>query len=188
MAYGLREHDRVIFAAQHRPLGEPRVENGALGQVTRVHRDTLTVTLDGSDRDIDLAGEELAQVRLAYAQHISKQQGATITHAFALTGGWQTSRETSYVQATRARDGCDWFIAREDLGEHGHDERRTDELAARMRESRSQTPSLTFSEHPEPRLDRELQLERDHPSRGPRLLEHHTHANPEHTRTPELNR
>jgi hypothetical protein len=29
-----------------------------------------------------------------------------------LTGGWQTSKETAYVQATRARKGTDWYLAR----------------------------------------------------------------------------
>ncbi len=32
--YGFREHDRVIFAGQHRPPGQPRVENGSLGHIT----------------------------------------------------------------------------------------------------------------------------------------------------------
>ena len=35
--YGLREGDRIVFTAQHREPGQPRVENGSRGQVTR-HR------------------------------------------------------------------------------------------------------------------------------------------------------
>jgi hypothetical protein len=93
---------------------------------------------EGRRIHVDLADEDLASVRLSYAQHISKQQGATVTYAFALTAGWQTSRESTYVQATRPRDGCEWFIARADLGSAGHDEQRIHELANRMRDSRRQ--------------------------------------------------
>ena len=36
--YGLHEGDLVTFTAQHRTPGEPRVENGARGEVTRTQR------------------------------------------------------------------------------------------------------------------------------------------------------
>ncbi len=83
---------------------------------------------------------------MAYAQHISRQQGATVERAVALTGGWQTSRETSYVQASRARNGIDWFVARDDLGRDGNDPQRINRLAERIRQSRRQTPSLQLPE------------------------------------------
>jgi conjugative relaxase-like TrwC/TraI family protein len=178
LPYGLRENDRVIFTSQHRPAGQPRVENGALGHVTHLADDgTLTVTLEGSERRIDLADDDLTRVRLGYAQHISKQQGATVTHTFALTGGWQTSRETSYVEATRSREDCHWFIAREDLGIEGHDEARIAELATRMRLSRSQVASLTYDEYAEPDLETARELE--HVRLLPRLLARIAH--PDHT-------
>ena len=63
-----------------------------------------------------------------------------------LTGGWQTSKETAYVEATRARQGTDWFIARDDLGTEGQDAQRITRLAQKMTNSRAQTPSLA---HPE---------------------------------------
>ena len=85
----------------------------------------MTVTLDGSQRRIQLAGEDLESLRLAYAQHVYRQQGATVERSVVLTGGWQTSKETAYVEATRARHGTDWFIARDDLGER-RTGRRTD--------------------------------------------------------------
>ena len=154
LPYGFREQDRVIFAGQHYPPGQPRIENGALGRVSHLARDgTLSVTLDGSGRRIDLVDDDLTHLRLAYAQHISKQQGATVTRAFALTGGWQTSRETSYVEATRAREGCEWFIAREDLGDEGCDLSRIKDLAIRMSESRSQSASLDYELEAEPDLE-----------------------------------
>ena len=63
-----------------------------------------------------------------------------------LTGGWQTSKETAYVEATRARHGTDWFIARDDLGAEGQDPGRIMRLAQQMANSRAQTPSLAYPE------------------------------------------
>lgn len=187
LPYGLRQNDRVIFVAQHRASGQPRVENGVLGHVGRLtDNGTLTVTLDGTGRRVDLADEDLTSVRLAYAQHISKQQGATVTHAFALTGGWQTSRETTYVQATRPRDGCDWFIAREDLGSAGQDEQRIHELADRMRDSRRQVPSLAYQHLPEPEIG--LAPEVEHADLLPRLLARLTRGDHDRDLHPHITR
>ncbi len=147
--YGLREGDLIAFTAQHRPPGQPRVENGTRGQVSAIHERRVTVTIDGSQRRIQLAGEDLDSLRLAYAQHVYRQQGATVERSVVLTGGWQTSKETAYVKATRARTGTDWFIARDDLGNEGQDAARITRLAQKMCNSRAQTPSLA---HPE-RLD-----------------------------------
>jgi conjugative relaxase-like TrwC/TraI family protein len=157
--YGLHEGDLVTFTAQHRTPGEPRIENGARGEVSRVHEhEGLTVKLDGSERVVSLAGEDLENLRLAYAQHVYRQQGATIERSVVVTGGWQTSKESSYVQASRARKGTEWFLAREELGTHGQDEQRIYQLAGKMRISRGHTPSLEHREtaHPDwgPGLDR----------------------------------
>ena len=100
----------------------------------------MTVTLDGSQRRVQLAGEDLESLRLAYAQHVYRQQGATVERSVVLTGGWQTSKETAYVEATRARHGTDWFIARDDLGNEGQDAARITRLAQKMSNSRAQTP------------------------------------------------
>ena len=110
----------------------------------------MTVTLDGSQRRVQLAGEDLESLRLAYAQHVYRQQGATVERSVVLTGGWQTSKETAYVEATRARHGTDWFIAREDLGEEGQDAGRITRLAQKMTNSRAQTPSLAYPERLDP--------------------------------------
>ncbi len=144
--YGLREGDLIAFIAQHHPRGQPRVENGTRGQVTNIHERGVTVTLDGSQRNAQLAGDDLGSLRLAYAQHVYRQQGATVERSVVLTGGWQTSKETAYVEATRARHGTDWFIARDDLGNEGQDAQRITRLAQKMTNSRVQTPSLA---HPE---------------------------------------
>jgi conjugative relaxase-like TrwC/TraI family protein len=149
--YGLREGDRIVFTSQHHEPGQTRVENGSRGQVTTVDRDRgVTVTLDVSDRQVTLAREELESLRLGYAQHIYREQGATVERAVVLTGGWQTSREAAYVQASRARHGTEWYLNRDELQLAGHDNRLLDKLSEKMRTSRAQTPSLTHRELPDP--------------------------------------
>jgi ATP-dependent exoDNAse (exonuclease V) alpha subunit len=149
--YGLREGDRVAFTAQHHPEGERRVENGTRGEVIDVDPDEQSVSIrtDGA-REITVSGEDLENVRLSYAQHVYRQQGATVERSIVLTGGWQTSKETAYVEATRARHGTSWFIARDDLGNEGQDAARITRLAQQMCNSRAQTPSLAHPELPDP--------------------------------------
>jgi hypothetical protein len=148
--YGLREGDLIAFTTQHRPPGQPRVENGTRGQIGAIHDQGVTITLDGSQRKIQLARENLDSLRLAYAQHVYRQQGATVERSVVLTGGWQTSKDTAYVEATRARHGTDWFIARDDLGTEGQDAARITRLAQKMTNSRAQTPSLAHPERFDP--------------------------------------
>jgi ATP-dependent exoDNAse (exonuclease V) alpha subunit len=166
--YGLRQGDRVTFIAQHRPRGQPRVENGTRGQVTNIDQEgTLTLKLEGSDRQLQLARQEAESLRLAYTQHVYRQQGATVDRAVVLTGGWQTSKETAYVQATRARHGTDWYLARDQLGEEGQDPDRITRLARRMNRSRVRLPSTAHREM----ADRAWNPTRD-PLRLSRLIPH----------------
>jgi ATP-dependent exoDNAse (exonuclease V) alpha subunit len=149
--HGLREGDLIAFTTTHRGRDVPRIENGTRGEITHVdaHSGGAIVRLDSSQREIRLDAEDLADVRLAYAQHVYRQQGATVERAIILTGGWQTSRESAYVQASRARRGSDWYLARDGLGE-GQDEQRIERLAANMRHSRLPAPSLSYREIAEP--------------------------------------
>jgi conjugative relaxase-like TrwC/TraI family protein len=145
--YGLRQGDHVAFIAQHRPPSRARVENGTRGEITGIDLEgVVTLALNGSGRTIVLASEDVESLRLAYAQHVYRQQGATVDRAVVLTGGWQTSKETSYVQATRARHGTDWHLARDQLGEEGQDPQRITRLAQRMTNSRIHTPSIAYQE------------------------------------------
>jgi ATP-dependent exoDNAse (exonuclease V) alpha subunit len=151
--YGLREGDLVAFRAQHRPRGEPRVENGTRAQVTNIGSDGgLTVSLDGSGRSVVLNADELDALRLGYAQHVYRQQGATVERSVVVTGGWQTSKETAYVEASRARSGTEWHISREDFDGLGQDADRVRSLAEQMRRSRAPRPSLALREVPDPAL------------------------------------
>jgi conjugative relaxase-like TrwC/TraI family protein len=142
--YGLRQRDLVAFTAQHKPRGQPRVENGTRGEITSLSEHALTITLDGSNRRVQIVGEQLDTLRLAYAQHVYRQQGATVERSIVLTGGWRTSKESAYVEATRARHGTHWHIARDQLGEQDQDHQRIQRLAEHMRTSRRQTPSLDY--------------------------------------------
>ncbi|MGO8907118.1 MAG: MobF family relaxase [Solirubrobacteraceae bacterium] len=149
--YGLRQGDLVVFTKQHRAAGRARIENGSRGEVTAIDKHGgLGITLDGSNRPVSIAGEELESLRLGYAQHVYRQQGATVERSVVVTGGWQTSRESAYVQASRARQGTEFFLAREELGLDGLDAGRVDKLAEKMRTTHAHTPSLKYREQPDP--------------------------------------
>jgi conjugative relaxase-like TrwC/TraI family protein len=141
----VREGDRLIWTRAQPVPGQARVENGVRGSVVRVDEDRaqVLVRLDGSDRHVTVTDAQLDAVTLGYASHVYRQQGATVDRAIAVTGGWQTSRESAYVEASRARGGVEWHVARDELDAE-HDAARVDQLAARMRLSRAQVPSLAY--------------------------------------------
>jgi conjugative relaxase-like TrwC/TraI family protein len=145
VAYGLREGDRVAFISQHHPEGERRIENGTRGEIIDldVERQRVSVLTDGA-RAVTVGGDDLERVRLGYAQHLYRQQGATVERSVVVTGGWQTSQEGAYVQASRARHGTDWHVAREDLGSEGLDAERIMRLSQAMRASHAQLPSIVY--------------------------------------------
>ena len=53
------------------------------------------------------------------------------------------------MEASRARHGTEWFIARDDLGAEGQDAARITRLAQKMTNSRAHTPSLAHPERPD---------------------------------------
>jgi ATP-dependent exoDNAse (exonuclease V) alpha subunit len=179
--YGLRSGDRVAFAAQHCPAGQERVENGTRAEVIALAPDEQRVTLctGGSQRELTVQGDELTALRLGYAQHLYRAQGATVERAVVVTGGWQTSREGAYVEASRARRGTDWHLAREDLGTEGADAQRIEHLAEAMRAERATPCSIEFSERD---LSRDVGHELKRSTE--RLLEHGL----QHTREREHDR
>jgi ATP-dependent exoDNAse (exonuclease V) alpha subunit len=149
--YGIRAGDRVAMIDQHRQPGAERVENGARGEVLDVSElGEAVVQFDVTGQWRTFAGEDLARLRLGYASHIHRAQGATVTRTLVVTGGWQTSKEPAYVEASRARHGTDWYVSREELGADGQDAGRIKRLAEAMSRSRTQTPSLAHPEPPDP--------------------------------------
>jgi ATP-dependent exoDNAse (exonuclease V) alpha subunit len=142
----LHSGDRVIWTRPMPVKEGARVENGQRGEIIGLDGDGIAVRLDGGDRTVTLDPDRLDVVRLGYATHVVREQGATVRQSVVVTGGWQTSRETAYVVATRATDGVQWHIGRDDLdGEH--DTGRLDQLADRMALSRAQDPSLAVELH-----------------------------------------
>ncbi len=149
--YGVREGDRIAMIDQHHEQGMTRIENGERGEVLKVTpAGEVLIEFDRTGQQRVLAGDDLAKVRLGYAQHIHRAQGATVTRTLVVTGSWQTSKEPAYVEASRARKGTDWYLAREDLGTEGHDTDRIKRLAESMSRSHAQTPSLAYPELPDP--------------------------------------
>ena len=145
--YGVRAGDRVAMIDHHHQSGVERVENGARGEVIDINEaGEVLIQFDATNQWRTLAGDELARLRLGYASHIHRAQGATVTRTLVVTGGWQTSKEPAYVEASRARQGTDWYVNRDDLGIDGHDTDRIKRLARDMSRSRTQTPSLAHGE------------------------------------------
>ena len=142
--YGLAAGDEVIFTASLPQPGSPRVENGTLGTVIDTEEESrLTIQTDGAhEREVEVSTEKFSDVRLAYAQHVYKAQGATVQQAFVLTGGWQTDRERSYVALSRAQERTDIYVSREDLGEQGMDAGAIERLGEAMSESNAKHASI----------------------------------------------
>jgi conjugative relaxase-like TrwC/TraI family protein len=110
---GLRAGDRVIFRGRFSPspAGAQRVENGTAGDVVSAAGGVITVRTDrGADVTVPAASGVLD---LHYAAHVALAQGTTVDRAYVVAGGWQTDRESLYVQVSRSRDGSRIFLDRE---------------------------------------------------------------------------
>ncbi len=165
--YGIREGDRIAMIDQHHEPGEQRIENGSLGEVLDVTPlGEVIVEFDVTGEHRTLEGEDLVRLRLGYAQHVHRAQGATVSRTLVVTGGWQTSKEPAYVEASRAREGTDWYVNRVELGEEGQDPDRIERFAASMRRSKRQTPSLEHPELPDARYGPGFERDLD-PTRAP---------------------
>ncbi len=186
--YGIRAGDRIAMIDQHHEPGAERIENGARGEVLDINdAGEVLVQLDVTSQRRTLAGDDLARLRLGYAQHIHRTQGATVNRTLVVTGGWHTSKEPAYVEASRARQGTDWYVSRQDLGVKGHDTERIKRLAQSMSRSHAQTPSLAFPELPDPEYGPGFQRTIA-PSRTPlpgiaRAIHRITQPQPTHDRT-----
>ena len=173
MHYGVREGDRVILIDQHREPAKSASRTAAAAKSSTSPRRRRAIEFDVPAATNTRPARTSIACASAYAQHIHRAQGATVTRTLVVTGGWQTSKEPAYVEASRARHGTDWYVARDDLGTEGHDTDRIQRLAEHMRRSRAQTPSLAHHELPN----------RDY---GPRF--HHTIAPSRRSRIPGIAR
>ncbi len=98
--YGIRQGDRVILIDQHHQAGHERIENGSRGHILDINpAGEVLIEFDITGRQRTLAGEDIARLRLGYAQHIHRAQGATVTRTLVVT------RRLANQQGARRRRG-----------------------------------------------------------------------------------
>ena len=132
--------DRVMF---HKPDRTQGIENGYRGTIVNIKGDTLAIKLDRrpSPEQVARGHKQLISINikdvpeggltLGYAATTHKMQGNTVENSFILLGGKMTSRELTYVQATRAREATFLFTDRLSAGDD------LQELARPMSRSRA---------------------------------------------------
>ena len=180
--YGIRAGDQVAMIDQHHQPGVERVENGARGEVIDItETGEVLIQFDATNQWRTLAGDDLARLRLGYASHIHRAQGATVTRTLVVTGGWQTSKEPAYVEASRAREGTDWYVNRQDLGER-RSRHRPHQTPRTRHEPQPHTNTITRTPRA-PRLRTLARLRAHNRKPRPRALRatsprHHPHPPP----------
>lgn len=147
----LRSGDLVSFTRQvYFGPGRPRVEKGASGTVIAVHRDANAVDVQLPWRTVTISDDDLSALRLGYAQHLYVSQGRTVDRVYAITGGWQTAREGSYVAVSRAREASYIYTDHSSLDmETTNRKAALRELVARAATSRTQVAAIGWAEHQE---------------------------------------
>src|SRR5829696_7759062 len=104
--------DRIMFLRNERSLD---VKNGTLGTLERIEGSSLTVRLDGADRQaVSFDLKDYAHMDHGYAATIHKAQGVTVDRAHVLASSFM-DRHAAYVGLTRHRERVDLHWAREDL-------------------------------------------------------------------------
>ena len=105
--------DRVIFGRNDRKLG---VKNGTFGTLVDVRQGAAVIELDAARKRVFVPlGHE--HVQLGYATTTHRAQGATCLRAFVQFSDVMQSRESTYVQVSRARQWTKLFLTREQAGE-----------------------------------------------------------------------
>ena len=108
------EGDRIYFLKNDKNLG---VLNGSLGTIEAIRGAQksadlfITVKLD-SGAKVSFSPERYSHIDHGYAATVHKSQGETADLVYAVPSD-MTSREVSYVMATRHRDECRFYIATE---------------------------------------------------------------------------
>ena|ERR1700722_3095599 len=77
---------------------------------------------------------------------------ATVERSVVLTGGWQTSKESAYVQAPAPATARTGFSPATNSTTKSKDPNRITRLADRMSDSRAHTPSIVHQEMYDPAL------------------------------------
>jgi len=105
--------DRVIFGRNDRKLG---VKNGTFGTLTGEQLGSAVIQLDQSNKSVFVPLNH-DHVRLGYAVTTHKSQGTTVQKAFVLFSDTMQTRESTYVQVSRAREFTKLFLTREQAGD-----------------------------------------------------------------------
>lgn len=105
--------DRILFARNSRELG---VFNGQTATVAFVSRRELVAQLTGGS-EVRVRPDIYPNVRLGYALTTHKAQGLTAERVFVYVDPTVQSRETVYVQASRARGLCSFYAVGSNLEE-----------------------------------------------------------------------
>lgn len=105
--------DRVIFGRNDRKLG---VKNGTFGTLIRQQHGSAVIQLDQSNKCVFVPLNN-EHIRLGYAVTTHKSQGATTQRTFVLFSDSMQSRESTYVQVSRAREFTKLFLTREQAGD-----------------------------------------------------------------------
>ena len=144
----LHPGDRVAFTRQvYFGPGRRRVENGEAGVLLRIRRGGDAVDVQLPDRKVTVRGDDVNALRLGYAQHVYGSQGRTVDRVYALLGGWQTGRESSYVGVSRAREASTVFSDFSSLDVEGRDRKSAlRALADRIADSRQKVSAVTWME------------------------------------------
>jgi ATP-dependent exoDNAse (exonuclease V) alpha subunit len=144
--------DRVIFGRNDRKLG---VKHGTFGTFVEERQGSAIIQLDPDNKRVyvPLSHEH---VRLGYAVTTHKSQGATVNRAFVLFSDVMQSRESTYVQISRAREFTKLFLTQDQAGD--------DELRDAVRAMERSQAKLNATELADPGLSPVTEL---HP-RNPR--------------------
>jgi ATP-dependent exoDNAse (exonuclease V) alpha subunit len=105
--------DRIVFT---RNSGQLQVWNGQMATIEEVRADTITVQLD-CGKTVLFSPAHYPHMQLGYALTTHKAQGLTVERAFVYLDPATQSRETAYVQASRARGLCSFYAVAESLEE-----------------------------------------------------------------------
>ena len=134
------------------------------------------------------AGDDLAvsapRLRAAHPPRAGRNRHAHVGRH----GRLADEQGAAYVEASRARQGTDWYVSREDLGVEGHDTDRIKRLAQNMSRSHS-SPVARAPRAARPRLQAGLHRSIA-PSRASRIpgIAPPSSESPELDRTPEATR
>ena len=105
--------DRILFTKNCARL---QVYNGQMATIAEARADTITAQMD-SGKTVLFSPSSYPHLQLAYALTTHKAQGLTVERSFVYLDPATQSRETSYVQSSRARGQCSLYAVAESVEE-----------------------------------------------------------------------